>query len=59
MKSKIIPLAFVFLNLESVQRKGKNYKNLNISTTNRAYWMKEKTFLIVFKELSLGEKVRI
>ena len=29
MTSKIvIPLSFVFLHLESVKRKGKNYKNL-------------------------------
>ena len=31
MTSQIIPLPFVLLNLESVERKGKNYKNLNIS----------------------------
>ena len=35
--SEIIPLPFVFLNLESVERKGKNYKNLNISRTKRAF----------------------
>ena len=31
MASYIIPLPFVLLNLECVERKGKNYKNLNIS----------------------------
>ena len=30
MTSEVIPLPSVFLNLESVERKGKNYKNLNI-----------------------------
>ena len=33
MTSQIIPLPFVFLYLESVERKGKNYKSLNISRT--------------------------
>ena len=40
MTSKIIPLLFVFLNLESVESKGKNYKNLNIFRTKRAFSMK-------------------
>ena len=40
MKSKIISLPFVLLNLESVERKRKNYKNLNISRTKRAFLMK-------------------
>ena len=31
MTSQIIPLSFALLNLESVERKGKNYKNVNIS----------------------------
>ena len=33
MTSKIIPLPLVVLNLKSVERKGKNYKNFNISRT--------------------------
>ena len=33
MTSQIIPLPLVLLSLESVERKGKNYKNLNISRT--------------------------
>ena len=37
MTSWIIPLPFVFFNLESVERKGKNYKNLKISKTKRAF----------------------
>ena len=37
MTSEIIPLPFVFLNLESVERKGKNYKNSNISRTKKAF----------------------
>ena len=30
MESEIIPLQFVLSNPEIVERKGKNYKNLNI-----------------------------
>ena len=33
MTLKIIPFLFVLLNLEIVERKGKNYKNLNILIT--------------------------
>ena len=33
-----------FLSLESVERKGKKYKNLNISRTKTASSMKQKTF---------------
>ena len=35
MTSVIIPLQFVLLNLESVQKKAKNYKN--ISSTKSAF----------------------
>ena len=38
MASETIPLPFVHLNLESVERKEKNYKNFNISRTKRAFW---------------------
>ena len=37
MTSQIIPLPCALLNLEIVERKGKNYKNLNISRTKRAF----------------------
>ena len=37
MTSQIIPLRCALLNLEIVERKGKNYKNLNISRTKRAF----------------------
>ena len=37
MTSNIIPLSFVLLNLESVERKGKNYKKLNTSRMKRAF----------------------
>ena len=40
LTSLIIPLPFVFLNLESVESKVKNYKNLSISRTKRAFLMK-------------------
>ena len=42
MTLEIIPLTFVLLNLESVERKRKKYKNLNISRTKRAFPMKQK-----------------
>ena len=37
MASQVIPLPFVALNLESMERKGKNYKSLNISRTKKAF----------------------
>ena len=40
MTSQIIPLPCVLLNPEIVERKGKNYKNLNISRTKKAFYMK-------------------
>ena len=36
MTSYIIPLPFALFNMESVERKEKNFKNLNISGTKRA-----------------------
>ena len=46
MTSQIIPLPFALLNLQSVEKKGKNYKNLNI-------------LRIIFRGLSFGEKIKI
>ena len=40
MASLIIPRPFVLLNLESLERKGKNYKKINISRTKRVFSMK-------------------
>ena len=37
MESQIIPLPFALLNQDSVEKKGKNYRNLNISRTKRAF----------------------
>ena len=37
MTSYIIPLSFVLLNLESLERKGENYKSLNISGTKKSF----------------------
>ena len=56
MTSQIIPLPFVLLYLESVERKGKNYKSLNISRMKTAFLMKKKTLFIVFEGLSFGGK---
>ena len=41
---QIIPLAFVLLNLESVERKRKNYKNLNISRRKQLFRLNKKQF---------------
>ena len=59
MTSYIIPLPFVLKNLESVEKKGESYKNLNILKTKRAFLMKLKTFFIVFEGLSFGENIKI
>ena len=48
----------MLLNLKSVERKKKNYEDLNISRTKRAFQMKEKVFLIVLEGLSLGERIK-
>ena len=37
MTSLVIPLPFALLNLESVEKKSKNYKNLNILRTKSAF----------------------
>ena len=46
--SQIIPLPFALLNLESLERKGK--------ITKKSFLDETKTFFIVFKGLSFGEK---
>ena len=52
------PLPLVILNLEGLERKGKHYKNLDISRTKRAFWMKQKTFS-VFERLLFSAKIKI
>ena len=42
----------VVFNLESVEKS-------NISRTKNPFYMKEKTFFIVFEELSFGENIKI
>ena len=37
MASEVIPLPFALLNLETMERKEKNYKNLNILRIKRAF----------------------
>ena len=54
----IIPLSFVLLNLKRLEKKGKNYKNLNVSRTKRAFSMKLKAFLTVFEGYSLGKNTK-
>ena len=57
IKNIMIPLPFVLLNLESVKKKEKNYKNLHILRTKR--FSDEKKKFINFKGLSFGEKIKI
>ena len=40
MTSQIIPLPFLLFYLESVERKGKNYKSLNVLRMKIAFLMK-------------------
>ena len=39
------------------EKKEKNYKNLNILGTKRAFLMKSKAFFIIFEGLSFSEKI--
>ena len=55
----IIPLPFDLLNPKNVERKGKNYKNLNILRTKKSFLNKKKTFFIFFEGLSFDEKIKI
>ena len=48
MTSQIIPLLFVLLYLESVKRKGKNYKSLNISRAKRVFFDEIKNTFHIF-----------
>ena len=57
MASQVIPLPFVLLHLESVERKRKNYKSLNILRTKRAFLMK--IHFIVLQGLSFGGKTKL
>ena len=59
MTAQIISLSFVLFCLESVERKGKNYKSLNILRTKRVFLMKQKTFFIILEGLSFGGKTKI
>ena len=54
----IIPLPFVLLNLEKVQRKGKNTK-IWISREQKELYRWNKKHFSVFEGLSFGEKLKI
>ena len=41
------------------KRERRKYKNLNISRTKRASWMKLKTLFLVFEGLLFGEKLKL
>ena len=58
MASQVIPLPFVASYLESTERKGKNYKSLNISRTKRAFLIKI-TLFIVLEGLPFDGKTKI
>ena len=48
MTSLFLPLSFVLLNPESVERKGKNYKNVNISRTKKRFLDEIKSIICSF-----------
>ena len=52
----IIPLPFALLYLESMERKWKNYKKLNILRMKSFLDEIKNTLFIVFEGLSFGEK---
>ena len=58
MASQVIPLPFVASYLESTERKGKNYKSLNISRRKRAFLIKI-TLFIVLEGLPFDGKTKI
>ena len=53
-----VPLSFVLLNLESVERKGKN-KNLKILRTKRTFYMKVvKGYHLVTKQKRFKDHIK-
>ena len=60
MTSQVIPLPFVLLNLEGVERKWKNHKKFEYLEKEKSFLGEiKKTFFIVFKGLSVGyQKVK-
>ena len=56
MASYIIPISFVPLNLESVERRGKLQKFEYLK--NEKSFMKWKAFFIFFEGLLLGKKIK-
>ena len=55
---KLFHFLFVLLNLESVENKGKNYKNLNILRTKKSFLDEITNMFLVFEGLSLGEEIK-
>ena len=58
MTSWIIPLPFVLLNLETLERNGKNLQKFEYLENEKSFLDEIKTFFIVFKGLSFGEKIK-
>ena len=58
MTSLIIPLPFVLLNLEKVERKRKNTK-FEYLENEKSFLDEIKNIFIVFEGLSFGEKIKI
>ena len=58
--SDIINYSTCICPFESGQcgKEGKNYKNMNISKTKRAFKKKKKTFFIGFEGLTLHENIK-
>ena len=51
--SQILKLTTAFLSSRFSTQPKSQHKNVNISRTKRVFIMKERTFFIIFKELSL------
>ena len=59
MTSLVIPLPFVLLNLEKVERKRKKKIFFEYLENEKSFLDEIKTFSIVFEGLSFGEKIKI
>ena len=57
MTSKIIPLPFALLNLDS-EKEGKKIKKIEYLKNEKSFLDEIKGFFIVFEGLSFGEKIK-
>ena len=54
--TKILPLPFMLLNLESLERKGKNYKKFEYLENENSFFNEIKKIFIVFEGYGLVKK---